>query len=56
VESGLNITLAVSKDGGATFALSKPIINVRPPYFGETGGAPGVARTMGFPQIDLDRK
>jgi hypothetical protein len=53
---GLNITLAVSKDGGATFAPSRPIIDVGPPYFGGTGGVPGVARTMGFPQISLDRK
>ena len=53
---GLNVTLAVSKDGGATFAPSRPIIDVGPPYFGGTGGVPGVARTMGFPQISLDRK
>ena len=53
---GLNVTLAVSKDGGATFAPSKPIFEVGPPYFGGTGGVPGVVRTMGFPQISLDRK
>lgn len=52
---GLNITLAISKDGGKTFAPSKPIIDVGPPYFGGTGGVPGVVRTMGFPQIGLNR-
>jgi len=53
---GLNITLAVSRDGGKTFAPSRPIMNVGPPYFGGTGGVPGVSRTMGFPQIGIDRK
>jgi len=53
---GLNITLAISKDGGKTFAPSRPIIDVGPPYFGGTGGVPGVARTMGFPQIGIDHK
>ena len=51
---GLNITLAISKDGGKTFASSRPIIDVGPPYFGGTGGVPGVSRTMGFPQISLN--
>jgi len=53
---GLNITLAISKDGGKTFAPSRPIIDVGPPYFGGTGGIPGVARAMGFPQIGVDGK
>ncbi|MEO7455037.1 MAG: sialidase family protein [Gemmatimonadaceae bacterium] len=51
---GLNITLAVSKDGGKTFAPSKKILDVGPPYFGGTGSIPGVSRTMGFPQVALD--
>ncbi len=53
---GLNITLAVSKDGGKSFAPSRPIIDVGPPYFGGTGSVPGVARTMGFPQVGVDAK
>jgi len=53
---GLNITLAVSKDGGKTFAPSRPIFDVGPPYFGGTGGIPGVARAMGFPQVGIDGK
>jgi hypothetical protein len=53
---GLNITLAVSKDGGKTFAPSRPIFDVGPPYFGGTGSIPGVSRAMGFPQIGIDSK
>jgi hypothetical protein len=53
---GLNITLAVSTDGGKTFAPSRPIFDVGPPYFGGTGSIPGVARAMGFPQVGIDPK
>lgn len=51
---GLNITLAVSRDGGRTFARSRPIIDVAPPYFGGAAGIPGLSRAMGFPQIGVD--
>ncbi len=50
---GLNVTMAVSSDGGKTFAPSRPIFDVGPPYFGGTGSIPGVARAMGFPQIAI---
>lgn len=51
---GLNVTLAVSRDGGRTFAPSRPIFDVGPPYFGGAGGIPGLSRAMGFPQIGVD--
>ena len=51
---GLNVTLAVSRDGGKTFEPSRPIFDVGPPYFGGAGGIPGVSRAMGFPQIGVD--
>jgi hypothetical protein len=51
---GLNVTLAVSRDGGRTFEPSRPIFDVGPPYFGGAGGIPGVSRAMGFPQIAID--
>ncbi len=51
---GLNITLAVSKDGGRTFAPSRPIVDVAAPYFGGAGGIPGLSRAMGFPQVGVD--
>jgi hypothetical protein len=51
---GLNVTMAVSHDGGATFEPSRPIFDVGPPYFGGAGGIPGVSRAMGFPQIGVD--
>jgi hypothetical protein len=51
---GLNVTLAISRDGGKTFEPSKPIFDVGPPYFGGASGIPGVSRAMGFPQIGLD--
>lgn len=51
---GLNITLAVSRDGGATFTPSRPIFDVAAPYFGGANGIPGVSRAMGFPQIGVD--
>jgi hypothetical protein len=53
---GLNVTLAVSHDGGRTFEPSRPIFDVGPPYFGGAAGIPGVPRAMGFPQIGLDPK
>jgi hypothetical protein len=51
---GLNVTLAVSLDGGRTFEPSRPIFEVGPPYFGGAGGIPGVSRAMGFPQVGVD--
>jgi BNR/Asp-box repeat protein len=53
---GLNVTLAVSRDGGKSFEPSRPIFDVGPPYFGGAAGIPGVSRAMGFPQIGVDRK
>src|SRR5207244_12111832 len=38
---GLNVTLAVSRDGGRTFEPSRPIFDVGPPYFGGAAGIPG---------------
>jgi len=51
---GLNVTLAISRDGGKTFEPSRPIFDVGPPYFGGAGGIPGVSRAMGFPQVGVD--
>jgi hypothetical protein len=51
---GTNITLAISTDGGKTFAPSRKILDVGPPYFGGTGSIPGVSRAMGFPQIGVN--
>lgn len=51
---GLNITLAVSRDGGRSFAPSRPIVPVAAPYFGGAGGIPGLTRAMGFPQVGVD--
>ncbi|HTK28746.1 MAG TPA: sialidase family protein [Vicinamibacterales bacterium] len=51
---GLNVTMAVSRDGGRTFEPSRPIFDVGPPYFGGASGIPGVSRAMGFPQVGLD--
>jgi hypothetical protein len=45
------ITFTESHDGGKSFAPSRRILDVAPPYFGGAGGVPGVARVMGFPQI-----
>jgi len=52
---GLNVTLAISRDGGRTFEPSHPVFDVGPPYFGGAGGIPGVSRAMGFPQVGVDR-
>ena len=51
---GLSITLAVSRDGGRTFAPSRRILEVAPPYFGGAGGIPDLSRAMGFPQVGVD--
>ena len=53
---GLNITLAVSHAGGATFGPSRPIFEVAAPYFGGANGIPGVSRAMGFPQVGVGPK
>ncbi|MBS0374369.1 MAG: exo-alpha-sialidase [Proteobacteria bacterium] len=51
---GLNITLAVSRDGGRSFAPSHPVVDVAAPYFGGAGSIPGLSRAMGFPQVGVD--
>ena len=51
---GLNVTLAISRDGGKTFEPSRPVFDVGPPYFGGAGGIPSVSRAMGFPQVGID--
>ncbi len=51
---GLNVTMAVSHDGGRTFEPSRPIFDVGPPYFGGAVTIPGLSRVMGFPQIGVD--
>ncbi len=51
---GLNVTMAVSHDGGKTFAPSRPIFEVGPPYFGGAVSIPGLSRAMGFPQVGVD--
>jgi hypothetical protein len=51
---GLNVTLAVSRDGGKSFEASRPIFDVGPPYFGGASGILGVSRAMGFPQVGVD--
>jgi len=47
---GNSIVLAVSSDGGRTFAPSRNILDVAPPYFKVTA----VERSDGFPQIGAD--
>jgi hypothetical protein len=47
------ITFTQSHDGGKTFAPSRAVVQVGPPYFGGAGGIPGVSRAMGFPQIGV---
>ncbi len=51
---GSTITFTKSHDGGQTFAPSRAVVDVGPPYFGGAGGIPGVSRAMGFPQIGVD--
>jgi hypothetical protein len=51
---GSTITFTQSHDGGKTFAPSRAVVNVAPPYFGGAGGVPAVTRVMGFPQIGVD--
>jgi hypothetical protein len=53
---GSTITFTTSRDGGKTFAPSRSIMDVAPPYFGGAGGIPGVSRVMGFPQIGVDSR
>lgn len=53
---GETIAFTESHDGGKTFASSRSVIDVAPPYFGGAGGIPGVPRTMGFPQIGVDAR
>jgi hypothetical protein len=53
---GLTIALTQSHDGGKTFAPSRSVIDIAPPYFGGAGGIPGVSRVMGFPQIGIGRR
>ena len=48
-----SIVFTQSRDGGKTFAPSRSVIEVGPPYF---GGVPGVSRVMGFPQIGVEWK
>lgn len=52
---GSSIAFTQSRDGGRTFAPSRSVMDVAPPYFGGAGGIPGVARAMGFPQIAVDK-
>ena len=49
------VAFTESHDGGKTFAASRSVIDVAPPYFGGAGGIPGVARAMGFPQIGVGK-
>ncbi len=53
---GSAIAFTTSHDGGKTFAPSRLIFDVAPPYFGGAGGIPGVSRAMGFPQIGVDAR
>ena len=53
---GATIAFTQSRDGGKTFAPSRSVIDVAPPYFGGAGGIPGVSRAMGFPQIAVRRR
>lgn len=51
-----SIVYTSSRDGGRTFAPSRSVVPVGPPYFGGATGIPGVVRVMGFPQVGLDAK
>jgi hypothetical protein len=48
---GNSLVLTVSHDAGKSFAPSRPVIEVGPPYFGDTTA---ISRVEGFPQIALD--
>lgn len=50
------IALAISHDGGKTFAPSRAVLDVGPPYFGGTGAVPGLGRVFGFPQVAVDSR
>jgi hypothetical protein len=50
---GLTIVMTTSRDGGRTFASSRVVQNVGPPYFGGTGAVPGLGRVFGFPQVGV---
>jgi hypothetical protein len=50
---GTNIVFTTSHDGGKTFAPSRVIQEVGPPYFGGTGAVPGLGRVFGFPQVGV---
>lgn len=52
--TGLDVTMAVSRDGGRSFEPSRPIFEVGPPYFGGAVSIPGLSRAMGFPQVGVD--
>ncbi len=49
-----SIVFTSSHDGGRTFAPSRSVVSVAPPYFGGATGIPGLVRAMGFPQIGVD--
>src|SRR5437899_5103191 len=50
---GLNVTMAVSRDGGKSFESSRPMFDVGAPYSGGASGIPGVPRALGFPQAGI---
>lgn len=47
---GSTIAVAISKDGGATFAPSRAILDTAPSYY----GVEAVERANGFPQLGID--
>jgi hypothetical protein len=49
----LTIVMTTSRDGGKTFAPSRVVQSVGPPYFGGTGAVPGLGRVFGFPQVGV---
>jgi hypothetical protein len=48
-----SIVMTTSHDGGASFAPSRSVVPIGPPYFGDV---PGVSRVEGFPQIAMERR
>ncbi|MDE3126605.1 MAG: exo-alpha-sialidase [Gemmatimonadota bacterium] len=50
---GSTIVLTTSRDGGRTFAPSRPVLQVGPAYFGGTGAVPDMGRVFGFPQVGV---